>query len=178
MSENKITDLFAVRSKGLCSNLPPEVHDKYFVAGGDRRSFAGKTAKAICDKCPVREACLAAVVASSDPIKGITAGHTANEIKALRSGRKHEYKRRTDLPLVQHRKRGPEIELPELPDVSEAEAREIAIWRLEQLSFEERVYVVFQDIKAGKYAKLNDAVREIARIHEQGTYDCTVRRIA
>lgn len=166
---SEITDIFSVKSKGLCSNLPPEVHDKYFTSGGKANNFNSKTAKAICAKCPVREACLAAIVAATGPIRGIVAGHTANEITALRSGRRHEYKYR-QYPTRQYRTWGKAPEVLDMPEPSPAEIREIAVTRLSQLTFEERVYLVFRDLKEGRYASMNEAIKEIARIQERGEF--------
>ncbi len=64
------------REKGRCKGADPTV----FYPEDDEDP--GEEAKAICDTCPVREACLEYAVASREKI-GVWGGYTARERRRL-----------------------------------------------------------------------------------------------
>ncbi len=64
------------RDRGRCKGAPADV----FYPEGDEEP--GDEAKAICDTCPVREACLEYAVSSREKI-GVWGGYTARERRRL-----------------------------------------------------------------------------------------------
>lgn len=73
---------------GACMDLPPQVLDKYFMAGMQTDPFNHYTARAICGNCAVRAACLADAIASpavfGDSMDLVRAGEPGIAVSALR----------------------------------------------------------------------------------------------
>lgn len=150
-----------IMEQGICATLPPEVARKYFDADAGRQRFEYKTAKAICSRCPVMNDCLrVGLTLARDNAPGIMAGLSRSQLFSLRQWRAY------DLgvgPRPRHKR--PPDPVPAEPSPAEVQARETR--KVTDLSFEERVWVIFREVREGKYSRLNDAIAEIGRLHRQ-----------
>ncbi|MBT8161444.1 MULTISPECIES: WhiB family transcriptional regulator [Arthrobacter] len=156
MSSERYPDL----EGGACTDLAPGIASKYFDADGHKQPFLTKTAKAICARCVIQPACLEAALNRTYPERGVVGGLSANEIRAVKEWDAYDKGLRDNppkrsRPMVPHYEPSPASEFA-------AEFRSKA-----DLSFEERVYGVFLDVKQGKYQTLNQAIGDIALIHSQ-----------
>jgi hypothetical protein len=141
-----------------CVDLPPLVRAKYFDADAGKERFRAQTAKAICGKCAVRAVCLEAALKDEIPAYGVVGGLTASELRTLRAWEEYDHGV-IDKEPARSRPLPPAIETPAMQNTAEYR-------RTRDLSFEERVYGVFLDVKQGKYETLNAAIGKIALIHE------------
>jgi hypothetical protein len=74
-----------------CGDLPPFVADKYFDCNVQREPLKAMVAKAICDRCVVRDECREeALNMIYLPKRGVIGGVTAAEVHAARSWRNYE----------------------------------------------------------------------------------------
>ena len=144
---------------GACTELAPQVVDKYFEANSRTQPFEARTAKAICGTCPIQEECLDAAINGPISRRGIVGGLSAHAIRRIRDWEAYEAGLR-DMPKEPK---------PELFRADWSPAKETAeIVRAEQaLSFEERVHGVFVEIRQGKFETLNQAIAKIALIHSE-----------
>ncbi|MDI3211793.1 WhiB family transcriptional regulator [Arthrobacter sp. AL12] len=146
---------------GACTELAPGIAEKYFEANAHTESFLAKTAKAICARCVIQPQCLEAALKRSYPERGVVGGMSASSIRAAKEWDAYDKGLRGNPPKQSR---------PEMPNYYQSSpASEFAteLRRQEELTFEERVYGVFLDVKSGKYEKLNQAIAEIALIHSQ-----------
>ncbi|MEW1951077.1 WhiB family transcriptional regulator [Pseudarthrobacter sp902506025] len=146
---------------GACTTLAPGVAERYFEANGNTEPFRIKTAKAICARCVIQPQCLEAAMKRTYPQRGVVGGMTANSIRAAKEW---------DAWDKGLRKNEPKYSRPEMPNYYQpSPASELAaeVRAITDLSFEERVYGIFLDVKQGKYPTLNQAIGEIALIHGQ-----------
>lgn len=152
---------------GACSDIHPNVVAKYFTANVEKERFEAKTAVAICSRCPVQQECLERVV-KGPPMRqrgevlryGIIGGMTATQIARIQDWEAYD-RGETDTPPKQSRVKRYVSKVPKRLPVTDGSAARIA-----DLTFEERVFLIFRDVKDGKYQKLNDAVRDIAALHD------------
>ncbi len=149
---------------GACTELPVQVVDKYFDIDASKQRWEARTAKAICGRCAIQAVCLDAAINRTAPLRGIVGGVSANQIKTLREWRSYDNGTRENKP--DHAR-------PALPQAQPSPAEDLVaeIRRQEELSFEERVYGIFLDVKSGKYKTLNAAIGDIALIHSQVIQD-------
>jgi hypothetical protein len=146
---------------GACTTLAPGIAEKYFSADAHRQPFLAKTALAICSHCPIQPQCLEAAMKRTYPQRGVVGGMTAYAIRMAKEWDAYDKGARDTRP------RKPRPEIPNYYQPSPA--TEVAENYREQtaLSFEERVYGIFLDVKQGKYQRLNQAIADIALIHSQ-----------
>jgi hypothetical protein len=155
-----ISERFPDLEGGACTELPPEVAAKYFDIDAGKQRFEAQTAKAVCGHCAIQALCLEAAVNRTAPERGIVGGMTATQIKTIRAWRSYD---------CGSRKTQPDHARPALPQAQPSRAEELVaeIRHREKLSFGERVYGIFLDVKQGKYKTLNEAIGDIALIHSQ-----------
>jgi hypothetical protein len=147
--------------RGVCATLPPEVARKFFDANAARERFEFKTAQAICSRCPVMDDCLrVGLTLSFNDAPGIMAGLSRTGLYRLRRWRAYDAGQG-----IRPRFPRPADPLRAEPSPAEAQAQETR--RVTDLSFEERVWIVFREVREGKYKRLNDAISEIGRLHRQ-----------
>ena len=146
---------------GACTELAPQVVDKYFSANSRTQPFEARTAKAICSNCPIQEECLEAAIKGPRVRRGIIGGMSASAINRIKAWEAYEAGLR-DMPKEPK---------PEIFRADWSPAKETAeIVRAEQaLSFEERVHGVFVEIRQGKFETLNQAIAKIALIHAEAS---------
>ncbi len=164
---------------GVCETLPAPVYIKYFQAGSDQPPER-RAAKAMCAQCPVRELCLEQII-NSGPVKrrggfiriGIVGGMTMNQIYRIQMWEAYDRGLRPTQPPE------PRVDSYKSPTTMTRAASSLRLRRppgyttprpepkvtVTDLSFEERVYLIFREVKEGKYKTLNDAVRDIAAMH-------------
>lgn len=147
-----------------CAKLPPNAVDQYFGAAWNNDRENAKVAIKICRACPALKECLEQALNGPAPEIGITAGMHAAKLKRLRAWRSY------DLGLVEDEPWFPRPELPfeefePMPNAAVETGDEFR--RLVDLSFEERVFEVFQGIKEQRITKLNEAIGKIGLIHAE-----------
>ncbi|MBO1267074.1 WhiB family transcriptional regulator [Arthrobacter cavernae] len=146
---------------GACTDLAPGVAEKYFNANAHREPFLAKTAKAICARCVIQPQCLEAAMKRTYPDRGVIGGMTASSIRAAKEWDAYDKGLRSNPP--KHSR----PEMPNYYEPSPASEHAAELRAIADLSFEERVYGIFLDVKKGKYQTLNQAIGEIALIHSQ-----------
>ncbi|KUM38982.1 WhiB family transcriptional regulator [Arthrobacter sp. EpRS71] len=157
MSLDKYPDL----TGGACTELAPGIAEKYFEANAHTDPFLAKTAKAICARCVIQPQCLESALSRTYPDRGVVGGMTASAIRIAKEWDAYDKGLRPNPPKLNR---------PEIPDFyqSSPAAEDAAEYReIQELSFEERVYSVFLDVKQGKYRTLNLAIADIALLHSQ-----------
>lgn len=149
---------------GACTELAPGIAAKYFEANASTERFLTNTAKAICGHCAIQTMCLEAALKRTYPDRGVVGGLTASEIRAVKEWDAYDKGLRANPP----KRSRPQLVSYEPSPASEhaAELRATA-----ELSFEERVYAIFLDVKSGKYKTLNQAIGDIAILHSQVVED-------
>lgn len=154
---------------GVCSTLAPGIAAKYFTANLVTQQFEVRTAKAICARCPVRRECLERVVRGPDLQEGdyilrygVVGGMTTAQIARIQAWEAYDNGRS---PVLPKNKRVQEWGRLNKPPVLAPRDKPSKV-TVADLSFEERVYAIFRDIKGQKYRNLNDAITDIARLHE------------
>lgn len=142
---------------GACTTLAPGIAAKYFDKA-EPYSFEAQTAIAICRRCPIADMC---PYVRLEPVRTDKAGR---KIRIIQEWDRYNRGTRKDKPSPLHQRRRPR-RYKEPESLADRAAREYH--RKADMSFEERVYIVFKDAKAGRYKSLNDAIKAIVILHQQ-----------
>lgn len=146
-----------------CVELPIEAVERYFYANISTERKLAEVAFNICANCPVIQECYNRVINGAYKLNGITAGLSKTRINILRRWQKFDLGITDHEPAIER----PNIEIPGTTPKSSAMANADEYRRQVDLSFEERVYEVFQDIREQKITKINEAIGKIGLIHSE-----------
>jgi hypothetical protein len=156
-----ISERYPDLTGGACTELAPGISEKYFDANASTQPFLTKTAKAICARCVIQPQCLEAALKRTYPDRGVVGGMTASSIRAAKEWDAYDKGLRENPP------KNSRPEMPNYYQPSPASELAAELRATADLSFEERVYGIFLDVKSGKYKTLNQAIGDIALIHSQ-----------
>lgn len=146
-----------------CADLPPQAIERYFHANFATQQQLAEVAVRICANCPVIQQCFDQALNGSFNPDGITAGMSAYRIRLIRQWHRYDLGLSDKEPVNPR----PEPAFPSIENHSAAMDKVTEYRRQADLSFEERVYEVFIDIREQKITKINDAIGKIGLIHAE-----------
>lgn len=146
-----------------CADLPPQAIERYFHANSATEQQLAEVAIRICASCPVIQRCFDHAMSGTYAPDGITAGMSKRRIRLLRQWHLFDLGLSAKEPV--HAR--PDLVFPTIESHSAAMDNVTEYRRQVDLSFEERVYEVFKDIREQKITKINDAIGKISLIHAE-----------